>query len=92
MCYVHNKDIDDTLHNTAKAVYNITKTDKLSRWSAHSIRVGAAITMHIAGADAETIKICLRWQSNTFLLYLHDVPTLANKHNQIIHQANADDS
>jgi len=90
--YIHNKDIDDTLRSTAKTVYNISKEEELSRWSAHSIRVGAAVTMHIAGANAEEIKICLRWRSNTFMFYLRDVPALASKHNHIIHQANADDS
>ena len=90
--YINNKDIDDTLCTTAKRVYNISKTDELSRWSAHSIRVGAAITMHIAGADPEMFKTHLWWRSNTFMLYLRNVPALATKHNQIIHQANADDS
>ena len=92
VCYINNKDIDDTLHSMAKTVYNISTKEELNRWSAHSIRVGTAVTMHIAGANAEAIKIHLRWKSNTFMLYLRDVLALATKHNQIIHQANADDS
>ena len=92
VCYINNKDVDDTLCSTAKTVYNISTKEKLSRWLAHSIKVGAAVTMHIAGANAEAIKIHLRWRSNTFMLYLRDVLALAIKHNQIIHQTNADDS
>ena len=60
------------------------------RWSTHSIRVGAAVTLHIAGATKEDIKIRLHWRSDTFMLYLRDVPALAAKHNQAVAQANAD--
>ena len=84
--------MDRTLHDIAREVYNITDKEDLNRWSAHSIRVGAAVTMHIAGATPEDIKVHLWWRSNTFMLYLRDVPALAAKHNQTVMQANADES
>ena len=90
--YINNKDIDNTLHSIVKAVYNISTKEELSRWSTHSILIGADVTIHIAGTNAEAIKLHPRWRSNTFMLYLRDVPVLATKHNQIIYQANADDS
>ncbi len=41
-----------------------------ARYSAHSVRIGAAVAMADAGVDAATIKTVGRWRSATFLQYL----------------------
>ncbi len=41
-----------------------------SRYSAHSVRIGAAVAMADAGVSVATIKAIGRWRSATFLRYL----------------------
>ncbi len=41
-----------------------------ARYSAHSVRIGAAVAMADAGIDIATIKAVGRWRSATFLRYL----------------------
>ena len=41
-----------------------------SRLGTHSLRVGAAMAMFLAGVPAETIQLIGRWRSQTFLRYI----------------------
>jgi hypothetical protein len=40
------------------------------RIGTHSIRLGAAMAMHLAGVPSETIQMVGRWRSRTFMRYL----------------------
>ena len=70
--HITEKDIERILQMAAKEVHNITNRRDLMRFSSHSIRVGAAVTLHICGKDGEYIKLRLRWRSDTFRLYLRN--------------------
>jgi hypothetical protein len=65
-------------------LYNITDPKELQRFSSHSIRVGAAVTLHTCGKDGEYIKIRLRWRSDTFRLYLRNTEFIADQHNEAV--------
>ena len=54
---------------------------KNKRFTAHSIRVGAAVDLQAAGKNGDFIKIRLRWKSKSYMLYLRNVPRLADAHN-----------
>jgi hypothetical protein len=73
-------EICTVLRLAASVVHLITDKDDLSRWSAHSIRVGACVALHASGADSITLKQRLRWRSDTFLMYLRNTPHLALAH------------
>jgi hypothetical protein len=66
--------INAVLQSAAKTVYNITIQEELSRFTSHSIRVGACITLHMAAIDPLDIKHALRWKSDSFLTYLQNLP------------------
>ena len=63
----------------ARAVYDISDLEELKRWSPHSIRVGAAVCLHIAGKDGPYIQIWLHWRSNTFLVFLRNMIEIADQ-------------
>ena len=69
------------LQQCARKVYNIKCKKVLAKWSAHSIRVGACISLSEAGKDAPFIQIRLRWRSLAFKDYLRNTVTLAHQHN-----------
>lgn len=77
---IYKFDIDHILQKTAKAVYSLTDPNDIKKFTTHSIRVGAAVSLHSAGKSGSYIKIRLRWRSDTFLLYLRNTTTLALQH------------
>ena len=89
-CFINNKHIEKWLQSAARAVYKITDPKELALWSAHSYRVGACVQLHIARVDADTIKIRLRWKSDTYRDYLRDVDFLQELHNAAINGATAE--
>ena len=82
--HITNKDIEKVLQHAAKKVYGITDKKELQRFSSHSIRVGAATALHMTGCTGDYIKIRLRWKSDTYMLYLRNVPRLADSQNDAL--------
>jgi hypothetical protein len=64
---IRESNINAALQSAAKTVYNITKQEELSRFTPHSIRVGACFALHAAGIDPLNIKHALCWKSDSFL-------------------------
>jgi hypothetical protein len=71
ICSTH---IKASLQHAATEVYGITDPAALSRFSAHSIRVGACVALHAAGIQQQDIKFALRWKSDSFYNYLRNLP------------------
>ena len=82
------------LRAIAMATYNYPNAAELRRhgyvFSSHSIRVGATVAMHTAGAADSLIKTRLRWKSDTFLMYLRNTPQLAAQHAHLLNANDAD--
>ena len=83
-------DVIRSIQLCARSIYNITDTSALAKFSNHSVRVGACVTLHCGGADTLTIKTRLRWRSDTFAMYLRNTPLLATKHTNIFSNTNVD--
>jgi len=81
---ITDKHISLTLQGLAKNVYNISSIDDLKLWTPHSIRVGACVALHEAGAETLLIKNQLRWRSDAFLTYLRHTPKVAHLHTHLI--------
>ena len=77
--YIRAKHIKAHLRKVAKVVCNIEDVEELKRWSPYSIRVGAAVRLHIAGKDGTYIQIQLRWRSKTFMIYLQNTIEIADQ-------------
>ena len=78
--YVTDVEINKVLREAACEVYNIKCPTKLAKCSSHSFRVGACVQLHAANQDTEFIKFRLRWRSDSFKMYLRNIPALARQH------------
>jgi len=82
--------INKHLQALAKDVYGITDRVELSRFTSHSLRVGAAVQLHVAGKSIPFIKKALRWKSDTFERYFRNVGALADQRNDAINAHDPD--
>jgi hypothetical protein len=80
--------INAVLQSAAKTVYNITIQEELSRFTSHSIRVGACVALHVAGIDPLDIKHALCWKSDSFLTYLQNLPYQAQRTSRAVTEFN----
>jgi hypothetical protein len=85
---IRESNINAALQSAAKTVYNITKQEELSRFTSHSIRVGACVALHAAGIDPLDIKHALRWKSDSFLTYLRNLPCQAQRTSRAVTEFN----
>ena len=79
--------IESTFRTAAAHVYKldpVRDSAHLSRWSAHSLRVGACVILHGMGFTDTQIQFLLRWSSNAFFVYLRNIAGLAHKHNRAL--------
>ena len=63
------------------------KIRKLSKFTAHSVRVDACVILHSQGVSTEDIKFRLRWRSDAFRMYLRNIVALAEQHMKILRKA-----
>lgn len=87
-----SSDIEDFMRRLASTVYKLSpdlQADELRRWSSHSLRVGACVTLHAMGFPPLDIQWILRWRSMAFMVYLRNVAILARRHVQALNKAAA---
>lgn len=87
--YLTAAKIAEVLRKAVKETYPDILADDLKRYSAHSLRVWAAVLLHEAGKSAEFIQSRLRWRSQAFQLYLRSSDSINQQHQEAL-QANAD--
>jgi hypothetical protein len=61
----------------------------VSKWSSHSLRVGACVALHAMGFSALDIQWILRWRSTAFMVYLRNVAILSMRQNRALDRASA---
>ncbi len=91
----HSQFLDDfhvtyKLQQIARSVYNITNPDDLTRFSSHSIKVGACVLLHETNQSPDFMKACLCWRSDAYLMYLRNTEKLAMLHNKAVHESDVD--
>jgi len=79
-------DVEKSMRSLAKSVYGITAKKALSKFTCHSVRVGACCVLQAAGAAPEYIKKQLRWNSDSWQIYTRDLCILSHQHNEILFQ------
>ena len=78
-------DIETYMRHIACEVYGF----HLQRFSAHSLRVGACVLLHASGFTPSQIQWLGRWKTDAFKVYLRNVASLADQHNQALDHATA---
>ena len=82
--YIHEKKICDLMKNLAIECYHLDpKKDKI-RYGSHSVRIGACVALHAAGATETQIQFLLRWKSKAFFNYLRKIGRLCQVQNAAI--------
>ena len=76
--FIFNTEVKEEMRKCATEIYNLTDPAEIQRYSSHSVRVGACVTLHATGASDLTIQIRLRWKSLTFKDYLRQVQQIAD--------------
>ena len=78
--YLTGKKVAEVLQRAVKKVQpGISKSD-LSRYTAHSLRVWAAVLLDQQGKSPTFIKSRLRWLGDSYQLYLRDTPRMNQLH------------
>ena len=86
-CFIDDVHIKTILQEAAQSIYHITKKEDISKFTAHSIRVGAYVLLHAQNISSEDIKFRLRWRSDSFRMYLRNINQLAERHKDAIANA-----
>eukprot|EP00980_Cylindrotheca_fusiformis_P020117 scaffold7181_cov173-Cylindrotheca_fusiformis.AAC.1 len=79
--YLTEADITSTFRALATEVYSLDLTTTDSKFSSHSLRVGACVLLHAQGFTPIQIKFLLRWKSDAFMEYLRNVALLSSQQN-----------
>ncbi len=80
-------DIEREMRAAAAVVYDLDPVKHkyaLSKWSAHSLRVGACVILHSQRFSATQIQFLLRWRSMAFMMYLRNLAFLAGQQNEAV--------
>ena len=80
------------MHLVAKRVYNLNPKKHsdakiLEKWGGHSLRVGACVYLYTAGFSEMELKFLLRWKSDSYCCYLHNLAFVCRKQNQALNKA-----
>jgi hypothetical protein len=87
---INADDIERFMRHLACKVYHLhpaRDAEDIRRWSSHSLRVGACVTLHAMGFSALDIQWILRWRSQAFTVYLRNVAILAIRQNAALDKA-----
>ena len=88
---ITDNDARKSIQECAQQVYQFLDKAELSKFTNHSVRVGACVALHCAGGDTLTIKTRLRWRSDSFAMYLRNTPLLAPIHTKLQNNNSVDD-
>eukprot|EP00985_Skeletonema_marinoi_P012069 scaffold5758_cov69-Skeletonema_marinoi.AAC.4 len=82
--YLTARKVAEVIQKAVKAVHpNISKKE-LSRYTAHSFRVWAAVLLDEQGKQPTFIKSRLRWMGDSFMLYLRDTMKMNELHREAL--------
>ena len=86
--YITGHKIREIFRAIARDVFPDISRQELKLYSAHMIRVTAAVLLQYADKDADFIKIRLRWEGDSYCIYLRNTSVLAHKQLHAHGQAN----
>jgi hypothetical protein len=78
--YLTGNKIAEPLRKAIKKVRPDTTSDKLKRYSTHSLWVWTCVLLHKARESLDYIKKKLRWLGDSFTMYLRDMAIIQHQH------------
>lgn len=89
---ITNDDIEAMMRQAAANVYGLDPRKlqdalDLSKWTSHSLRIGACVILYALGFTGEQIKKLLRWKSNIFMDYLRNLAETSRLQNRAMNDA-----
>jgi hypothetical protein len=88
--YITSDKIESVMRAIACEVYDLDPEkhkEELSRFSAHSLRVGACVILQAMGFSDHEIKKLLRWKSDKWMAYTRNLVIATLKHNRAVFMA-----
>jgi hypothetical protein len=85
-----SENIETAMRETVASYYELDPVkDKsvLQKFSAHSLRVGACITLQAMGFFSHQIQQMLRWKSESWLMYTRNLHVVSQQQNEAIFKA-----
>ena len=89
MKYLTTNKIAEILRKVARTVHADLDEKEIKRFSAHSFRVWACVLLSEAGALPDFICKRLRWESESYKLYLRDTDQINEEHRDKLKQSSA---
>jgi hypothetical protein len=78
--YLTGNKIAELLRKALKEVWPDTTSDKLKRYSTHSLRVWACVLLKKVGKLLDYIKKKFRWLGGSFRMYQRDTAIIQHQH------------
>ena len=88
--YIHEALITRVFKAAAIAVYDfdpVQDKTELSKFTSHSLRVGACCMLYSSGVSETKLKYLLRWRSDSFLAYLRNLASVTDDQNRAVSAA-----
>lgn len=80
LCYVTQSKVTEVIRAAVKTVYPDMTKKELMKYSCHSVRVWACVTLDEEGMSPDFIKKRLRWLGESYRVYLRDTNKINEKH------------
>lgn len=80
LTYLTGSTVSSYFRQIAKMAHPSMNESERKRFSAHSLRVTAAVLLHEHGCDGDYIKIQLRWLGDSYRVYLRSTQTILKRH------------
>ena len=80
LTYITGSTVSSYFRQVAKRAHPSMNDAEIKRFSAHSLRVTAAVLLHEHGCDGDYIKIQLRWLGDSYRVYLRSTQAILRRH------------
>jgi hypothetical protein len=83
-------DVDSVLQSTVQRLFKldpVTDKETYTKWTSHSIRVGACNILFGAGLKDTVIQFRLRWRSLSFMNYFRNLGAISQAQNDAVNMA-----
>jgi hypothetical protein len=85
--YLTSQKVTEIIRKAVKSVYPDILKEDLMKYSTHSIRVWACVSLDEANKPPDFIKKRLRWMGESYRVYLRDTNTINEQHNSALEES-----
>ena len=85
--YLTSAKVTEIIRKAVKSVYPDILKEELMKYSTHSIRVWACVSLDEANKRPDFIKKRLRWMGKSYRVYLRDTDKINEQHNLALEES-----